>query len=123
MDGRGRGCVAGYAGGLGAEKTKGWGRARIIWAKMDTEPKRNTPVMKPWAAIEVISSGGATSPLWLCGAGILVCICVVVSTGEQQSGLGKELRWMVVLMEAKFGETINKVKTQEDVCFRHQWAI
>lgn len=38
MDGRGRGCVAGYAGGLGAEKTKGWGRARIIWAKMDTEP-------------------------------------------------------------------------------------
>lgn len=45
---------------------------------------RNTPVMKPWAAIEVISSGGATSPLWLCGAGILVCICAVVSTGEQE---------------------------------------
>lgn len=40
--------------------------------------------------------------------------------GQSQSGLGKELRWMAVLIEAEFGETINKVKKQEDVCFRHQ---
>lgn len=39
-----------------------------------------------------------------------------------QFGLGKELRWMVVLIEAEFGETINKVKIQEEVCFRHQWG-
>lgn len=45
---------------------------------------RNTPVMKPWTAIEVISSGGATSLLWSCGVGILVFRGAVVSTGEQE---------------------------------------
>jgi hypothetical protein len=37
------------------------------------ELTRNTPVMKPWAATQVISSGGDTSLLWSDGAGILVC--------------------------------------------------
>lgn len=34
---------------------------------------RSAPVRKPWAATQVISSGGSTSPLWLDGGGILVC--------------------------------------------------
>lgn len=49
---------------------------------------RNTPVMKPWAATEVISSGGATSLLWLDGGGMVVCMCPVVSYGEQEASLG-----------------------------------
>jgi hypothetical protein len=71
----------------------------IIWARIETEPNyivvyvstifrergeglvrvvvlvlvhtRNTPVIKPMAASEVISSGGSMSALWLGGGGML----------------------------------------------------
>lgn len=70
----------GCAGGADLERVKGWGRMRIIWARMEAEPyccrqlldiplvlypwmTLKAPARKPLTASEVISSGGSISPL------------------------------------------------------------